>query len=147
MSAAATEKRAHRTDARAQGKDQDAVRAAVQRALYELRRATSDVVGAIVASADGLPIAHDVHSGDPAGIAAMAATAAGLGKRIVDDFAFGAFTECVVRAERGYFVVYSVGRAAVLAVMASEGANLGRIHLEARRCAAKVASALDGGGA
>ena len=90
-------------------------------------------------------MAADVHGHDPAGIAAMAATAAGLGKRIVGDFSFGSFAECVVRAEGGYFVVYSVGRLGVLAVMASEGANLGRVHLEARRCAAKVARALEGG--
>jgi predicted regulator of Ras-like GTPase activity (Roadblock/LC7/MglB family) len=129
--------RPHRTEA--------AARENVQRAIFELRGAITDVVGAIVASVDGLPMAHDVRDHDPAGIAAMAATAAGLGKRIVDDFAFGAFAECVVRAEGGYFVVYGVGRVAVLAVMASEGANLGRVHLEARRCVTKIASALEGG--
>jgi predicted regulator of Ras-like GTPase activity (Roadblock/LC7/MglB family) len=137
----ATGMRPHRVG----GQAEEHARHDIQRAIFELRGSISDVIGAIVASVDGLPMAHDVRDHDPAGIAAMAATAAGLGKRIVDDFAFGAFAECVVRAEGGYFVVYSVGRVAVLAVMASEGANLGRVHLQARRCAAKVASALEGG--
>ena len=127
------------------GVDEETARDQLQRAVLQLRGAVSDVVGAIVASVDGLPMAHDVYGHDPAGIAAMAATAAGLGKRIVGDFEFGDFAECVVRAEGGYFVVYSVGRVAVLAVMASEGANLGRVHLEARRCVAKIASAMEGG--
>jgi predicted regulator of Ras-like GTPase activity (Roadblock/LC7/MglB family) len=141
VSASATDLRRHRPS----GVSEEAARTEIQRAVFELRGAISDVVGAIVASVDGLPMAHDVHGHDPAGIAAMAATAAGLGKRIVGDFDFGGFAECVVRAEGGYFVVYSVGRVAVLAVMASEGANLGRVHLEARRCATKIASALEGG--
>jgi predicted regulator of Ras-like GTPase activity (Roadblock/LC7/MglB family) len=123
----------------------ETARNGIQLAVFELRGSVSDVVGAIVASVDGLPMAHDVLGHDPAGIAAMAATAAGLGKRIVGDFQFGGFAECVVRAEGGYFVVYGIGRVAVLAVMASEGANLGRVHLEARRCATKIASALEGG--
>ncbi len=143
MSAAATDMRPHRADGQAEAAARDRIR----QAIFELRGGAADIVGAIVASVDGLPIAHDVRDHDPAGIAAMAATAAGLGKRIVDDFAFGRFAECVVRAEGGYFVVYSVGRVAVLAVMASEGANLGRIHLEARRCVTKIAGALEGGSA
>ena len=116
----------------------------LNRALGYLTASTPDLLGALIASADGLPIAHDVRGADGSGVAAMAATAAGLGRRIVDDFAFGDFAETVVRGSNGYFVVYSIGRAAVLAVIAAEGANLGRIHLEARRCAAAVATALDG---
>lgn len=111
-----------------------------------LRSAVPDLLGSLVASVDGLPLAHDVHDDDPAGIAAMAATAAGLGKRLVESFSFGEFDESVVRARGGYFVVYSAGPRAVLATTASAGANLGRLHLEARRCAMRVALALDEGG-
>ena len=141
MSASATDLRPHRCA----GIAEKTARNGIERAVFELRGSISDLIGVIVASVDGLPMAHDVRGHDPAGIAAMAATAAGLGKRIVGDFEFGGFAECVVRAEGGYFVVYSVGRVAVLAVMASEGANLGRVHLEARRCATRIASVLEGG--
>jgi predicted regulator of Ras-like GTPase activity (Roadblock/LC7/MglB family) len=135
---AMTGARPHRHD----GVAEDTARRAIHTALRDLRARVPDLVGAIVASVDGLPIADDVLDHDPAGIAAMAATAAGLSKRIVGDFAFGDFAECVVRASGGYFAVYSAGRSAVLAALATEGANLGRLHLEARRCAAQIASAL-----
>ena len=132
---------AHR--ARAQTDSRRVAWGIVQDALAELRRAILDVHGALVASVDGLPLAHSTQGSDPAAIAAMAATAAGLSKRIAADMSLGGFTESVVRGDHGYFVVYSVGRVAVLAVIASDGANLGRIHLEARRCAAKVAIAFE----
>lgn len=112
-------------------------------ALVRLRSSTPGLLGALVATVDGLPVAHDVLRGDAAGVAAMAATAAGLGKRIIGDFDFGDFAECVVRASEGYFVVYSVGSLAVLAVTASATTNLGRVHLEARRCAMTIASVLE----
>ena len=143
MSAAAAGLRHHRLADTNAG--EDVVRNHLEDALADLRGAVTDVIGAIIASVDGLPLAHNARNGDASSIAAMAATAAGLGKRIVDDFEFGSFAECVVRAEGGYFVVYSVGRLGVLAVMASEGANLGRVHLAARRCATTVAGVLEGG--
>jgi predicted regulator of Ras-like GTPase activity (Roadblock/LC7/MglB family) len=135
---ALTGARPHRHD----GVTEAGTRHAIEAALRDLRAVVPDVVGAIVASVDGLPIADDVPDHDPAGIAAMAATAAGLGKRIVGDFHFGDFAECVVRASGGYFAVYSAGPSAVLAALASDAANLGRLHLGARRCAARIAGAL-----
>lgn len=120
-----------------------AARQNVQESLVTLRRAVPDLLGSLVASVDGLPIAHDVQDEDAASIAAMAATAAGLGTRLVDSFSFGEFDENVVRARGGYFVVYSAGPMAVLATTASAGANLGRLHLEARRCAMRIALALE----
>jgi len=138
VSAAARSPRRHRVD----GLSAEA-RLSIQSSLVVLRSTVPDVLGLLVASVDGLPLAHDVGDDDPAGIAAMAATAAGLGKRLVESFAFSEFAESVVRAERGYFVVYSAGPVAVLAATASARANLGRLHLEARRCAVTIACALE----
>jgi predicted regulator of Ras-like GTPase activity (Roadblock/LC7/MglB family) len=126
--------------------DSDGKRAARQiivGGLEELLASVPELIGAIVASVDGLPIAHAMRDGDPAGLAAMASTAAGLGKHLVADQSLGAFAESVVRGELGYFAVYTAGSRAVLAVIAAEGANLGRVHLQARRCATKIASALE----
>ena len=131
--------------ARSDGVGDRAARQNIQEALVVLRCSVPDLLGSLVASVDGLPLAHDVNGDDPAGIAAMAATAAGLGKRLIENFSFGEFDESVVRARNGYFVVYSAGPVAVLATTASAGANLGRLHLEARRCALRVALALEGG--
>jgi len=114
----------------------------IHSALSTLRASLPHLRGVLVASVDGLPVAQDVRGIDPAGVAAMAATAAGLGKRLIEDFQLGEFAESVVRAERGYFVVYSAGGTAVLACIAEDGINLGRLHLEARRCAFAVAELL-----
>ena len=139
MNTAAKGARRHRSD----GFSEEAASHDLQTSIVVLRAAVPDVLGVLVASVDGLPLAYDVGDDDPAGIAAMAATAAGLGKRLIESFEFGEFAESVVRAEHGYFVVYSAGPVAVLSVMASAGANLGRLHLESRRCAVTIARALE----
>ena len=115
---------------------------AVLATLRRLRTSIPDLRGVMVASVDGLPVAHDLRDADAAGAAAMAATAAGLGKRLIEDFDIGEFAESVVRADSGYFVVYSAGPTAVLACIATDAVNLGRLHLEARRCATSVAEQL-----
>ena len=124
---------------------QDA-RRVIEAALGDLHGALAGLHGALVASVDGLPMAHSLRSDDPAAVAAMAATVAGLAKRITHDMALGGFAESVVRGDHGYLAVYSAGPMAVLAALASEGANLGRVHLEARRCAARIAAALNAPG-
>ena len=139
MSTASKGARRHRAD----GFSEEAASHDLQTSIIVLRAALPDVLGVLVASVDGLPLAYDVGDDDPAGIAAMAATAAGLGRRLVEGFGFGEFAENVVRAKHGYFVVYGAGPVAVLAVTASAGANLGRLHLEARRCAVTIARALE----
>lgn len=115
---------------------------AVSSALADLRDSTPGVLGVLVASLDGLPIAADIGGGDEAGVAAMASAAAGLGRRLVEEFSFGAFAENVVRGSDGYFVVYGIADVAVLAVTAADGVNIARVHLNARRCAAAVAAEL-----
>ena len=132
MSTASKGARRHRAD----GFSEESASHDIKTSLVVLRASVPDLLGALVASVDGLPLAYD-------GIAARAATAAGLGKRLIESFEFGEFAESVVRAKDGYFVVYSAGPVAVLAAMASAGANLGRLHLESRRCAVTIARALE----
>jgi predicted regulator of Ras-like GTPase activity (Roadblock/LC7/MglB family) len=74
--------------------------------------------------------------------AAMAATALGLGRRVVEVFGHGDFQETLTRGSDGYLVVYSAGPRGVLAVMAPAQANLGLLHHEARRVAAHIAEIL-----
>lgn len=109
--------------------------------LNELRANVPDIVATMVASTDGLAIAHNITSGDPARMAAMVATALGLGKRICDSFGGGAFSETSISGESGQVYVYSAG-SGVLAVIAKSGANVGLIHLESRDAARRVASIL-----
>jgi len=108
--------------------------------VTELRRALPEIRGAVVASADGLPIVSQAE--DAARLAAMAATALGLGKRIAETTHLGPLEESVVRGRDGYVVVYAVGQQGVLAVIAPADVNLGLLHLEARDIARRMAEVL-----
>ncbi|UZX14748.1 roadblock/LC7 domain-containing protein [Thermus sp. PS18] len=114
----------------------------LQSVIRELRQAVPEITGIMVASTDGLSLATDLPETEAARVAAMAATALGLGKRIAQTVALGNLEEAVVRGRDGYLVVYAAGDRGVLAVSAPMGANLGLIHLEARQAAARIARAL-----
>ena len=82
--------------------------------------------GVLLASSEGLPVAHSLSNGsDPNRIAAMAAAASSLGRRISDSMATGGLLEVSIRGEDGILFVYSAGPKAVLCVMGPMGANAG----------------------
>lgn len=116
--------------------------ASLDQTILDLRRASRDVTGVMVASSDGLSLAHDMPPEHNLQTAAMAATAVGLSRRIVETFGHGAFEEAVVRGRDGYLVVYSAGPRGVLAVLATGEANLGLLHHLARRAASRVSDLL-----
>ncbi|NJK46352.1 MAG: hypothetical protein HC933_20790 [Pleurocapsa sp. SU_196_0] len=112
---------------------------ALQQALSTLRSAIPDLRGVLVASSDGLPMAQNlVGNEDPNRVAAMAATALGLGKRIADTLNAGSLTETSVSGTDGQVYLYAAGTKAVLVVVAPAGANVGMIHLEARDAARRI---------
>jgi len=113
----------------------------LQQVLSTLRSALPDVQGVLVASTDGLAIASAI-DGDANRMAAMVATALGLGKRICDTFGGGELSETSFSGADGQVYIYAAGGKGVLAVAAKAGANVGLIHLESRDAAAKVAAAL-----
>ncbi len=110
----------------------------LQEILKTLRMAVPEIQGVMIASQDGLPIAHDFPEGEAPRIAAMAATSLGLGKRIAATLRLGDFQETVVRGSGGYLVVYEAGEKGILAVSLPQGANLGLVHLEAREMAKRL---------
>lgn len=114
----------------------------VQQIIDKLRSVIPELRGVLVASIDGLAIGHSLSAGDPNRIAAMAATALGLGKRIVDSLGVGSFSETSVAGSEGMIFVYTAGPKGVLAVIVGGGANIGLIHLEARDTAKSVADVL-----
>jgi len=109
--------------------------------LKKLKQALPELRSIVIASTDGLPIAHN--AADAPRVAAMAATALGLGKRIGQTAELGSLQETIVRGDQGYFVIYAAGDKGVLAVSAPADANLGLIHLEARGCAGRLAQILE----
>ncbi|WP_027483674.1 roadblock/LC7 domain-containing protein [Deinococcus pimensis] len=110
--------------------------------LSTLRANLPELKGVLVATADGLPIAQTMSAGTDANrVAAMAATALGLGKRIGDTVGSGVLTEMSVSGTDGMVFFYAAGRG-VLAVVAPAGMNLGLLMMEARDAATAVSSVL-----
>lgn len=111
--------------------------------LHTLRGNLPELRGALVATVDGLPIAQTFADGTDANrVAAMAATALGLGKRINDTLGAGELSEMSVTGLDGQVFVYATGKKGVLAVVTPPGMNLGLLHMEARDAARTVAVVL-----
>ena len=133
----------HHTKQTQKGKHEMALTDEIQTALSDLRASVPEITGAVIASTDGLAIAHSVSSGDPNRMAAMVATSLGLGKRISENFGGGNLNETSVVGENALISVYSAGPKGVLAVVASSGANIGMVNLESRETAKKVQGILN----
>src|SRR5258708_18923053 len=85
--------------------------------IEALRNAIPELKGVLLASNEGLPIAHSLSNGaDPNRVAAMAAAASNLGRRITESMAVGNLGEVSVMADDGALFVYSAGSKALLAV-------------------------------
>jgi predicted regulator of Ras-like GTPase activity (Roadblock/LC7/MglB family) len=107
--------------------------------LENLRNSIPELKGVLLASTEGLPVAHSLSNGaDPNRVAAMAAAATNLGKRISESLSSGQLSEVSVRGEEGMLFIYAAGPKAVLAVMGPMGSNAGLIHLEARATAKEI---------
>ncbi|MFF4400789.1 roadblock/LC7 domain-containing protein [Streptomyces sp. NPDC001480] len=114
--------------------------------LDELRRLRSRVpqlTGALAAGVDGLVVAQDTPGVDPEGLAALTAAALGVAVRVADATGQGDFRELLVRGEHGYVATYAAGRTAVLTLLAQDRVNVGRLHLEGRRAAARIGELVD----
>jgi predicted regulator of Ras-like GTPase activity (Roadblock/LC7/MglB family) len=107
--------------------------------IEALRNAIPELKGVLLASNEGLPIAHSLSNGsDPNRVAAMAAAASSLGRRVSENMSAGTLGEVSIQAEEGALFVYSAGTKAVLAVLSPQGGNAGLIHLEARSVAKDI---------
>ncbi|BCB81421.1 hypothetical protein GCM10022251_18120 [Phytohabitans flavus] len=123
--------------------DKEAYRAAYAE-MASLKHAVSGVVGSVIAGVDGLLLLHDLSNGpEPHDLAALAAATFGLGRQTGLALRQGPFRESTVRSHRGYFSVYAVGDAALLAVLGGEGLNIARLHIEARQVTARLITMLD----
>ena len=71
-------------------------------------------------------------------IAAMAAAAINLAKRVNESISLGALAEISVTGADGQIFVYSAGTKGVLAVIAPKGGNAGLVNLEARQAAKDI---------
>jgi predicted regulator of Ras-like GTPase activity (Roadblock/LC7/MglB family) len=112
---------------------------ALKSQIEALRNSIPELRGVLLASNEGLPVAHSLSNGtDPNRVAAMAAAASNLGRRISDTLNTGTLAEVGIRSDDGVLFVYSAGTKAVLAVMGPMGSNAGLIHLESRDVAKQI---------
>lgn len=112
------------------------------RVIYDIRSSIPELHGVMIASVDGIAISHDFSESEAERVAAMAATALGLGKRMTERTNLGGLQESVVRGDHGYLVVYAAGQNAVLVMAGPANSNLGLMRIEARSASAVVSKVL-----
>ena len=111
---------------------------AVLTELGNLRARMPELLGSVLATADGLVVAHDAHGIEPDSLAALAAAHLALARRFAHAVNHGELRESVVECDGGYITTYTAGPTALLTLVTSGEANLARVHLEARRCVRKL---------
>src|SRR5690348_15008929 len=111
---------------------------AVLEELDRLRGRMPELSGSVLATTDGLVVAHDAHGIEPDSIAALAAAHLALARRFAHAVSHGELRESVVECDRGYITSYTAGPNALLTLVTSGDANLAMVHLEARRCVRRL---------
>ncbi|GID31149.1 roadblock/LC7 domain-containing protein [Paractinoplanes brasiliensis] len=111
---------------------------AVLQELDRLRGRLQELSGSVLATTDGLVVAHDAHDIEPDSIAALAAAHLALARRFAHAVNHGELRESVVECDRGYITSYTAGPNALLTLVTSGDANLAMVHLEARRCVRRL---------
>ncbi|AMO77784.1 MULTISPECIES: roadblock/LC7 domain-containing protein [Pseudomonas] len=104
----------------------------LQAELDRLRQSVPSIRGVLLGSLDGMPIVDAIsdHGIEPARIAAMAAAALGVGRRIGETLKSGAMKELSLLAEDGRVFIHLAGDKACLAIVAARDSNVGLINLE-----------------
>jgi predicted regulator of Ras-like GTPase activity (Roadblock/LC7/MglB family) len=111
---------------------------AVLEELGRLRSRMPELTGAVLATTDGLVVAHDAHGIEPDSIAALSAAHLALARRFAHAVGHGDLRESVVECDRGYITSYTAGPNALLTLVTTGDANLAMVHLEARRCVLRL---------
>ena len=110
--------------------------------LGNLRTRLPELSASVLASADGMVLAHDARDVEPDSLAALAAAHLALSRRFAHAINHGELRESVVECDAGYITSYAAGPSALLTLVTSGNANLGMVHLEARRCVRRLISLL-----
>jgi predicted regulator of Ras-like GTPase activity (Roadblock/LC7/MglB family) len=105
----------------------------LNRILRKLQNDSPGVEATALISEDGLMIARaETAAMEETRVAGMTATLLNLGTRAAAELARGAVQEVIVRGERGYAVVISAGRGALLLAVTNETSKLGLVFFDMR---------------
>ncbi len=99
--------------------------------LASLCTALPLVSGALLASADGHPLASNLDSSREKSSAAIVASSFALGQRLAEIGGSSEVQEMLVRHGDGYVAIYAVGSDAALVVVTMQNVNLGMLKLKA----------------
>ncbi len=117
---------------------QPGVQERVHAELRSLRAKVADIQGSLVATSDGLLVAHDIAEREPTRLAALISTTLSLARQATAATGLGEFREAVARGSEGYLTVYAAGSSAVIAVIGSSHLNVAMLHYEARETIEKI---------
>jgi predicted regulator of Ras-like GTPase activity (Roadblock/LC7/MglB family) len=97
-------------------------RTGVLATLQSLREQFEPVQGSIVASTDGIVLAHDLGGAEtfgtePSGVAALCAVNLGLSQRVADTASYGGLRHTVIRGTFGQVITCAAGDRALLTVL------------------------------
>ncbi|MBB6098529.1 hypothetical protein HNR42_001963 [Deinobacterium chartae] len=112
--------------------------------LISMRGDLPRLRGSLLATTDGLPIAHDLEEAatyddqEAETLSAMISALLGLGKRVSGSYDLAPLEAVTVSGAGGLMLLYAVGQRAVLALLVEVNANLGLVHLVARQTAARL---------
>ena len=115
----------------------------IKRILQLLEINTPGIEASAVISLQGLPIV----SAMPAGVnddvvAAMTAAVLSVGEKALHELQKGELVKILIEGEKGYIIMTTAGRNAILTVLAKHSSNLGLIFLTMKQIAQKIANLL-----
>ncbi len=113
-----------------------------EKVLQELIE-SSGLEGAVLVSADGLPISAVLKPGiEEDRVAAMSAAILSLGERVTEELHKGTLEQITIKGEEGYIVLTGIGQDAVLTVLASNAAKLGLLLMEIKKAQKELAEVM-----
>ncbi len=104
--------------------------------LRDMQASTPDIEASAVVSVDGLIMASALPSNvEEDRVSAMSAAMLSLGERIASELGRGELDQVYIKGDAGYVFLTAVGEEAVLTALCRQGAKLGMVFLDMRRCA------------
>jgi len=95
-----------------------------------------EIKGILLATLEGLPLVYDFKEEQPAErVAALAASALGIGNRIMPLLGIDQVRELTATGAGGRFHLYSAGPSAALCILAPRSVNTGMLQLKATEAA------------
>jgi predicted regulator of Ras-like GTPase activity (Roadblock/LC7/MglB family) len=110
----------------------------VLKELSTLSSAVRGVEGCVVATSDGLLVAHVLPEQEQSQSAALIATMTAVARQAVEITGRGDLLEAAIRGTTGYIAVYAIGDSAVLAVLGRPNLNIALLQHRTRPVVARL---------